>query len=125
MEIPIDYHILFLAVSFLLFILAGFLMFIDTTLEKAILAFIFCMFNVILNFLNAFIFSAVDLYGFDTTGAVVHNVYGGMHPLSFIFVVMMYINILFMVYCVYLFIRKPWTDVFGDETKVQYKGPSY
>jgi len=124
MEIPIDYHILFLAMSFILFIIAGFLMFVDATFEKAILAFIFCMFNIILNFLNAFIFSAVDMPGYDTTGAIVHNVYGGMHPLSFIFVIMMYINVLFMVYCVYLFIKKPWTEIFGDD-EIQYRDMHY
>ena len=101
------------------------LMFIDATLEKAVAAFIFCAFNIILNLLVAYLFTAVDLYGYDTTGAVVHNVYGGMWSLSFIYVIMVYINIMLMVYCTYLFIRKPWTEMYGDESEIQYRGPPY
>ena len=118
--IPIDYHILFLAMSFIIFILTIILLFVEASFEKAVGAFILCCFNIVLCLLCAFIFSAVDLYGFDTTGATVHNIYGGMNILSIIYVVLIYINILLMVYCGYLFIRKPWEEMFEDEPKIQY-----
>lgn len=119
LEVPIDYHILFLAMSFIVFILTIMLLFVEASFEKAVGAFILCSFNIVLSLLCAFIFSAVDLYGYDTTGAVVHNVSGGMNILSFIYIIMIYINILLMVYCGYLFIKKPW-DEFEDESKIQY-----
>jgi len=125
LEIPMDYHLLFLAMGFIVFIITIFLLFVDTTFEKAVASFILCSFNIVLSFLCAFIFGAVDIYGYDSTGAIVHNIHGGMSSLSFIYVVMIYINIMLMVYAVYLFIRKPWEEIFGDETQVQYKGPPY
>ena len=125
MYIPMDYHLLFLAMGFIVFIITIFLLFMDTSLEKAVAAFILCSFNIIISLLCAFIFSAVDLVGYDSTGAVVHNVQGSMYPMSIVYVVLIYINVMLMVYAGYLFIRKPWVDVFGDETKIQHKGPPY
>ena len=125
MYIPMDYHLLFLAMGFIVFIITIFLLFMDTNLEKAVAAFILSCFNIVLSLLCAFIFSAVDLYGYDNTGAVVHNVEGSMYPMTIVYIVMIYINIMLMVYAGYLFIRKPWVDVFGDETKIQHKGPPY
>jgi len=100
-------------------------MFMDTSLEKAVAAFILCTFNIVLSLLCIFIFSAVDIIGFDNAGNIVHNIHGNMYPMSVIYYTMIYINIMLMVYCSYLFIRKPWSDVFGDETKIQHKGPPY
>lgn len=125
MDVPMDYHLLFLAMSFVVFIITIFLLFMDTNLEKAVAGMILCAFNMVLNLLCAYIFSAVDLYGFDTSGNVVHNVEGGMYPMSFIYVVLIYLNIMLMVYASYLFIRKPWTEMYGDEAQIQYKGPPY
>jgi len=125
LQIPMDYHLLFLAMSFIVFLVTIFLLFIDTTLEKAVAGFILCAFNIVLSLLCAFVFSAVDIYGYDSTGTIVHNIHGGMNSLSFIYIILIYVNVMLMVYCTFLFIRKPWTDVFGDETQIQYKGPSY
>jgi len=97
----------------------------DTNLEKAVAGFILCSFNIVLSLLCAFIFSAVDLVGYDASGAVVHNLEGSMYPMTVVYVVLIWINVMLMVYASYLFIRKPWVDVFGDETKTNYKGPSY
>lgn len=121
-----DYHLLFLAVSFVVFLLTIFLIFIDATFEKTVGAMILCAFNLVLNFLCALLFSAVDIFGFNASGEVVHNVQYSMHTMSVIFVGLMFLNIMLMVYCVYLFIRKPWTEVFGDEaTEIFYQGPPY
>lgn len=125
MEVPIDYHILFLAMSFILFVISIFLIFVDTSLEKAVGATILIMFNMVLCIIVGYVFAAVDLYSYDSSGALVHNVYSGMHYLSYIYLVLFYVNILLMVYCAYLFIRKPWSEVYGDESKIRYKGPPY
>ena len=125
MEVPIDYHILFLAMTFIMFIITIFLLFMETTLEKAVAANILIMFNFVLCMIEAYVFSAVDLYAFDTEGALVHNVYSGMHYFSWLFVVLGYINIMLLVYCVYLYIKKPWTEIMGDEPEIQYQGPPF
>jgi len=125
MNIPIEYHILFLVMSFVIFIITIFLIFVETTLEKAVGAWVLIMFNLVLCILCGYIFAAVDLYGYDSAGAVVHNIESSMHYLSYIYLVLFYVNFMLLVYCAYLFIRKPWTEVFGDETKVQYRGPPF
>ena len=125
MNVPMDYHILFLAMSFIVFIITIFLLFIDTNFEKAVGAMILCLFNLVLNMLVGYIFNAVDIYGYDSTGAVVHNIEASMNPLAYLYVIMAWINIMLMVYCGYLFIRKPWTEVYGDENQVQYPGDFY
>jgi len=125
MEIPIDYHILFLAMIFVLLIITIFLLFVDAELEKTVGAFILIMINVVFCLIAAFMFTAIDLYGYDTTGAIVHNVYSGMHYLSMLYVILMYVNFMLLVYCGYLFIRKPWERVMGDEEETFYHGPPY
>ena len=116
-----DYHILFLAMSFVIFIITIFLIFVETNLEKAVGAMILCMFNFILCIIVGYVFSAVDIYGYDSTGAVVHNIEASMYPFTYLYLVMGWINIMLMVYCGYLFIRKPWTEVYGDESEIQYQ----
>ena len=121
MEIPIDYHLLFLAMSFILFLITMFLLFLDdVTVEKGVAALVFCMFNVILCIIIGYSFAAIDLYGYDSTGAVVHNVYSDLYPLMYVYVAMGYINIMLMFYCVYIFIKKPWEEAIGDEKKKDY-----
>lgn len=125
MNVPMDYHLLFLAMSFVIFIITIFLIFVDTNMEKAVGAMILCMFNLVLCIIVGAIFSAVDIYGYDSTGAVVHNIESSMYPLNYLYLVMGWINILLMVYCSYLFIRKPWTEVYGDESQIQHKGDAW
>lgn len=110
MEIPMDYHLLFIAMTFILFILSIFLLFINTSLEKAVAANILCMFNMILSLVVAYSFAAIDMYGFDSAGAVVHNVYSEMYPFIYLYWAVFYINLMLIFYCVYLYLRKPWEE---------------
>lgn len=126
LEIPMNYHILFITISFIIFIITILLLFLQPSFEQTIGAFILSAFNILLSLLIAFMFSGVDLVGFDSTGAVVHNVHGGMHPLALVFMGLIWINIMFMFYGTYLFIKKPWQEIMGDEfTQGQYQGPPY
>ena len=122
MNVPIDYHLLFLSMSFIIFIITIFLIFVETNLEKAVGAMILCMFNLVLCMIVGYVFSAVDIYGYDSAGAVVHNIEGSMYPLTYLYLIMGWINIMLMVYCGYLFIRKPWSEVYGDESEIQHQG---
>jgi len=125
LEVPMDYHILFLAMSFIVFIITIMLLFVDATLEKAVAAFILIMFNLVLCIICGYLFAGIDIYGYDSTGTIVHNIHSSMHIFSWIYLVLFWVNFMLSIYAVYLFYRKPWTDVFGDETQVQYKGPPY
>lgn len=124
MEIPLDYHILFLTMTFVLFIISIFLMFIDVTLEKAVAAFILLLFNFVICGIVSLGFGAIDLYGFDSTGAVVHNVYTNMWPFIYLYWMIGYINIMLLFYCVYIFYKKPWEQYMMKgkyENEIQYQ----
>ena len=122
MNVPMDYHILFLAMSFIIFIITIFLIFVDTNMEKAVGATILILFNLVLTMICGYVFSAVDIYGYDSTGTVIHNIEASMYPLTYLYMVMGWIQICLLIYCGYLFIRKPWTEVYGDEGQIQHKG---
>jgi len=124
MYVPMDYHILFLAMSFILFIITMFLIFVDTTMEKAVAAVIFTMVNLLLTVICGYVFSAVDIYGYDSAGAVVHNVQASMYPFTYIYLVLGYVNICLLIYCGYIFVRKPWIERMEND-QIQYPGEIY
>ena len=118
-----DYHILFLTMTFILFLISIFLLFIETTFEKAVAAFILIMFNFILCIIVSMGFGALDVYGYDASGNIVANVYGDMYYFIIIFWILSWINVMLLFYCAYLFYRKPWEQfIKGDryENEEQY-----
>jgi len=115
MEIPIDYHILFLMMTFILFILTIILLFVDNTFEKTIAAMVLAVFNMVLCIFNALSFYAIDLYGHSGSGVLEHNVYYDLYPLGFLYLGLFYINFMLTIYCGYLFLRKPMEDHYGKD----------
>ena len=115
---PIDYHILFLAMVFIIFIISIFLLFIDTTLEKAVAANIFIIVNFILCFIVSLGFGAIDMYSYDSDGVLVHNV-SDMYPFVYIFWIFGYVNIMLLFYCVYIYYRKPWEQYAGSRNEIE------
>jgi hypothetical protein len=108
MGIPIEYHLLFLCMTFLLFIITIFLLFIDVTFSKGIAAFILIFFNLIFCMIVSYGFGAIEVQGFNSDGQLVSNIYSDMHPFIYIYWIFGYINIMLMIYCVYIFYKKPW-----------------
>lgn len=106
----LDYHILFMTMMFIMFIISIFLLFIETTLEKAVAANILLIINVILCIIVSLGFGAIDMISYDSDGTIVHNT-ADMYPLIFLFWVFGYINIMLIFYCVYIYYRKPWEQV--------------
>jgi membrane-bound metal-dependent hydrolase YbcI (DUF457 family) len=104
----------------ILFIITILLLFVDTTFEKAIANMIFIIFNMVLIMIVGYVFSAVDIYGYDSSGEIVHNVLGDMYPFTYLYLVFFYINLMLMVYCVYLFIKKPWDEFVENEEETIY-----
>ena len=115
MEFLMDYHILFMMMSFILFIIAILLLFVNATLEKAVAANVLLFFNMILNLIVSLGFGGIDLYSWDSTGTLVHNVYSDMYPFIYIYWIFFYISLMLLFYCVYLYIKKPWDEfMMGD-----------
>lgn len=110
MEFALDYHMLFMVMSFMLLILSVLLLFIDTTVEKAVAANVLIMFNLVLCALVSLGFSAIDFYSYDGSGALVHNVSSSMYPFTIIYWILGYVNIMLLLYCVYIYYKKPWEE---------------
>lgn len=122
MYFTMEYHIIFLIMVFVLFLITIYLLFFTPTVEKTVAAQILLMLNLILCIIVSYGFSAVDIYGFNSTGGIVHNVESSMYVFTPVFWVFSLINILLMFYGAYLFIKKPWDEY---ENEIQYYREKY
>ena len=103
---PIDYHILFIGMAFILMIITVFLLFVDNTKEKTIAAMLFAGINYIFCIVNSMGFFAIDFYGFTTNGILVHNPSAGLFRLFAIFFLLVFVNIALLFYCWYLWVNE-------------------
>ena len=113
--ILMDYHMLFIVLTFLLLIITVLLLFIEPTVEKTTAAMIFIMIGIILCIFCYYSFYNINLVGVDSTGTVVSNDFTSMDSWSYLFMGIGYINIMLIVYCGYLFIKKPWDKAIEEE----------
>jgi len=114
-----------MAMSFVLFLITLLLLFFDTSFQKTVAANIMAVFNLILNLIVAYGFGAIDFYGYDSTGAVVHNVYSDMYPFIYIYWVFGWINVMLLFYCLYVYLKKPWDEYTSGRDQVNDEETQY
>lgn len=120
MEVPMDYHLMFMMMSFILLILIGFLLFLEQEFNRTILAFILSFINAILCSITAMAFFGINIMTVDGAGTLINNVYHDLYMLGILFVVLAYVNVLFIFYCIYLFLKKPWEAIKDAEAEKYY-----
>ena len=109
MAIPLDITIVYTIISIILFLLIGFLLFLEEpTILKTSFAMILCFINGVFSYLTAYTYFVVDLYGFDSSGVVVSNPMVELAPFGLLFVAFAFFSIIFSLYCIYLFYLTPW-----------------
>lgn len=108
MGFPETYHLIFIGISIILFVLIIDLLFTKRTFEKTVAGFIFCFINIVICFLTGLGFFAIDFFSFDSAGVIVSNVISDYSSLGFVFIGLSYISFIMLLYCVYLFYEKPW-----------------
>ena len=111
MGIPIEYHMLFCMLSIMFFIMILSLLFIQPTFNQTTAAFILCFLNIVISLVAGAGFFAFDLYGYDNTGTLVTNVVNDYDFLGLIFIILAYISLIMLFYCIYLWYEKPWVTV--------------
>lgn len=122
MEVLMEYHMLFMAMAFCLFILTLFLLFYDPSKERVIAAMIVIGFNLNLCWINALSFFAINIYGFDTSGVLVTNAYHDMYMFFAVFFGLFFTNVALLFYCPYLIGKQPWqTRKFEREPRLALK----
>ncbi len=119
MEILMDYHILFIVLSFCLLFISVFLIFIDKKTKEGLMAAIFlCGLNWVLCILNSLGFFGIGLIGYNTDGTTSVTMYTDMFPLFAIFFVLQYANVVLIFMCWYYWAKKAW-DIDKDTYQKQ------
>lgn len=108
---PIEYHIFFMAISIIFFVLILLMLFIDTDFYKTTGGIILSIVTVPIAYLTGQGFFGLDLYAYDQTGTIVSNVISEYSELGFIFIAFAYLCVIFFFYGVYLLYKKPWEGV--------------
>lgn len=106
-----EYHLIFIIISFIFFLIVMFFLFIEPDFNRAIASFIFCILNGVITAMNALSFFGIGINYVDPNGVFMTEAYHDMYIFSILFVVLFYMNILLLVYCIYLFYKKPWEQV--------------
>jgi hypothetical protein len=100
--ILMDYHLVFIVMSFVMLMISLMFLFDNNTPEKTIAALIICGINSILCMINYLSFYGIGLVGYDiTTGAASVTTYPDMYPLFMYFFGWYWINIILIFYCWY------------------------
>jgi len=99
--ILMDYHLVFIVLSFVMLLFTIFFLFDDNTPQKTIAAFIMCALNSVLCLINYLSFFGIGLIGYNAEGTLDVTTYGDMYPLFMYFFGIYWVNILFIFYCWY------------------------
>jgi hypothetical protein len=112
--ILVDYHLIFILISFFLFILSTLILFFKADTETTTAACVFIFFNIILCILCGTAFHNIDILGYTGEGDITHNVETDLMDLGMVFYALLFVNIMLFVYACYLFISKPWEEATED-----------
>lgn len=103
-----DYHLFFMAVSFCLLFLTVFLLFIDNTKEKTMAGAVIAGINYLVCMICSFGFFGIGIIGIDGVGSAVITAHHDMMVFYSFFFMLYWLNIVFIFYCYWLWVRNPW-----------------
>ena len=99
-----EYHQLLMIIYFMLLFSIVYLMFMDKSKEAIIASSLLIGINMIICVIVMFGFSALSVFGFDPTGAVVDNVYYQMASFTMLWWAFIFIDIMLAVYNAFSYI---------------------
>ena len=108
--ILLDYQLIFMLLSFIMFFIAIFLIFIKPTTEKIIAAILFILFDIIIAFVCLFSMNSINIVGYNTNGTISLNRIVDFMGFNQIYLVIAYLDMMLFLYCGYLLIKKPWEE---------------
>ena len=104
-----DYHLLFMGISFCILFFTIYLIFLDEKTKEGIMAAMFlCAFNWLLCLIISFGFFAIGIIGYSTDGSIDVTSYTDMFYVFSIFFVLQFANVVLMFLCFYHWARKAW-----------------
>ena len=96
-----EYHIVFIIITFILLVYTFELIFRDSTPKSIIAAMIICAINAILCVINYISFFGIGIIGYIGDGTVDVNTFADMYQLFMFFFGMYWINVILIFYCWY------------------------
>lgn len=106
MEMILDYHIVFMVMSFLLFLVCVVFLVEHPSREKVMFTMLLCGFNIVLTSLCFLGFFGIGVFTIQN-GEFIVEIYPGMYPVFGIFWLLYWINIILLFYCWWKFMRNP------------------
>jgi len=111
MILPIEYSIVFIIITILLFIITMSMLFNNPDFFRTIAGMIFCFINGIFSYVSAYSMLGVDLYGYTSAGVLVSNPVYDLYGFAVMFLIFVYINLVLLFYSIWLLYKKPWEQV--------------
>lgn len=104
-----QYHIVFIIITFLMLFYSIELLFRENTPKNTIAAMIICAINGMLCVINYLSFFGIGIIGYIDDGTINVNTYHEMYSLFIFFFGMYWINMIFIIYGWYKFAYHVWT----------------
>lgn len=112
MTIPIEFTILYTIISVVFLIITIELLFCnEITFNKTSAIMMYSFINAMISYFTAYTYFGINLYGYDLDGVLVENAFFTMSPVGMIYVFFAIVNVVFTLYCIYLFYMKPWKQL--------------
>ena len=104
----VQYHLLFIASSFILLLISIYLLFLDKTKQGGIAALILIGLNLAICEMNYLVFFGIDLIGYTCEGTAVITKYPDMYMFFSFFFLMFWLNVALVYYCIYKQTHNIW-----------------
>jgi len=101
MEILADYHLLFIAIAFVMLFITIFLIIDDPTKERLLFAAILAGINYVICLLISLGFFGIGIVGYTTSGTTPVSQYLDMYPIYALFFFLHIVNVVLIYYCYY------------------------
>ena len=113
MEMLMEYHLLFMVMSFCLLVISILFLIEDNTKEKTMFAMLLCGINIVLCTVCYLGFFGIGILTIQN-GVFTIEIYPGMYPIFGFFWLLYWVNIVFVFYCYYKWVNNPLDADFSE-----------
>jgi len=108
MEVLMDYHLVFMGMSFILLLFTIVLLIVDNTKEKTMFAMILAGINYLLTLICSLGFFAIGIIGYSPDGTITINANHDMFAFYLVFFLLHIFQIVLIIYCYWKWVQDPW-----------------
>lgn len=123
MEVLMEYHLVFMAMSFILLLFTIVLLIVDNTKQKTMFAMILAGLNYLLTLISSFGFFSIGIIGYSPDGSITINANHDMFAFYTIFFLLHLFQVVLIWYCIYLYAKDIWNIDQEGKPKDYEPGP--